>query len=70
MMKKLKSAYMRGKMAVINKLTDWAEEEKGASDIVAIIVIIVIILAVAAIFREQLMSAVTSVFDKLTEFIG
>ncbi|MBS6194845.1 MAG: hypothetical protein KH828_04625 [Clostridiales bacterium] len=70
MMGKLKSAYLRGKMAVMNKLTSWAEEEKGASDIVAIIVVIVIILAVAAIFRTQLMAAVTSVFEKLTDFIG
>ena len=43
---------------------------KGASDIVAIIVIIAIILVVAAIFREQLTAAVTTVFENLTDFIG
>ena len=34
------------------------------------IVIIAIILVVAAIFREQLTAAVTTVFENLTDFIG
>ena len=45
-------------------------EEEGDSNLVAVIVLIVIILAVAAIFRTQLLDAVNSVFEKLTEFIG
>ena len=45
-------------------------DEEGDSNLVAVIVLIVIILAVAAIFRTQLLNAVNSVFDKLTEFIG
>ncbi len=45
-------------------------DEEGDSNLVAVIVLIVIILAVAAIFRTQLLGAVNSVFDKLTEFIG
>lgn len=69
-MEKLNNMFMRGKLALLNKLSQWAEEEKGASDIVAIIVVIVIILAVAVIFREQLLNAVNSVFEKLTDFIG
>ncbi len=44
--------------------------EEGDSNLVAVIVLIVIILAVAGIFRTQLLGAVNSVFDKLTEFIG
>jgi hypothetical protein len=46
------------------------QEEKGASDMVAIIVVIVIILAVAGIFRTQLTTAVTNVFSRLNTFIG
>ncbi|MEH2945902.1 Flp1 family type IVb pilin [Sporofaciens sp. JLR.KK001] len=45
-------------------------DEEGDSNLVAVIVLIVIILAVAAIFRTQLLDAVNSVFEKLTEFIG
>lgn len=45
-------------------------DEEGDSNLVAVIVLIVIILAVAGIFRTQLLGAVNSVFDKLTEFIG
>ncbi|MGI6012483.1 MAG: Flp1 family type IVb pilin [Ruminococcus sp.] len=46
------------------------KDETGDSNMVAVIVLIVIILAVAAIFREQLLGAVNSVFGNLTEFIG
>ena len=45
-------------------------DEEGDSNLVAVIVLIVIILAVAGIFRTQLLNAVNSVFEKLTEFIG
>jgi hypothetical protein len=53
-----------------NWLESFIEDEEGDSNMVAVIVLIVIILAVAAIFREQLLTAVNSVFDQLTEFIG
>ncbi len=46
------------------------EEERGASDIVAIIAIIVIVLAVAVIFRKQLEDVVTSAFKNVTDWIG
>ena len=74
MLERVKNFFNKGRQAVINKAVDAAEvivkEEKGASDIVAIIVVIAIILVVAAIFREQLIGAVNSVFAKLTQFIG
>lgn len=53
-----------------NWLESFIEDEEGDSNMVAVIVLIVIILAVASIFREQLLTAVNSVFDQLTEFIG
>lgn len=58
-------AYLRGRMACANAIHRLAKEEKGASDIVAILLLIVILVAVAAIFREQLMNAVTTAFEKL-----
>lgn len=67
---KMMMSLLKGKMACENAVKKFFREEKGASTIVEIIVVIVIIIAVAAIFREQLMGAVTKVFDKLTDFIG
>ena len=51
-------------------LEDFAKEEKGASDIVAIMLVIVILIAVAAVFRTQLLAAVTGVFEQLMEALG
>ena len=45
------------------------EEERGASDMVAIMVLIVIIVALAAIFNQQLKEAVDKVFAKLKDFV-
>lgn len=46
------------------------EEERGASDMVAVMVLIVIILAVAAVFNGRLSSVVGQVFDRLSGFVG
>lgn len=70
MNKKLTMAYLRGKMEFRNALQSFTKEEKGASDIVAILLVIVILVAVAAVFREQLMNAVTTVFDKLNDALS
>lgn len=67
MLKKVENMMISKAMKAAEVFT---KEEKGASDIVAIIVVIAIILVVAAIFREQLTSAVTTVFENLTDFIG
>ena len=45
------------------------EEERGASDMVAVMVLIVIILAVAAVFNTKLGEVVTKIFTKLTSFV-
>lgn len=70
MMNKVNDLIIMTKLRGMAKVESLMKEEKGASDIVAIIVVIIVILAVAAIFQEQLTSAVTSVFQKLTDFIG
>ena len=43
--------------------------EKGDTNFVAIIIIIVILIAIAAIFHKELKSAITKVFDNLSDFI-
>jgi len=53
-----------------NVVNRFRKEEKGASDIVAILLVIVVLIAVAAIFREQLLAAVTGVFENLLEALG
>lgn len=60
-------AYLKGRSACINAISNFKKEEKGASDIVAILLVIVILVAVAAIFRTQLMNAVNTAFDALME---
>lgn len=67
MKKKLDNMYWKWQF---NMMENALKDERGASDMVTVIVLIVIILAVAAIFREQLMSIVTNVLGKLTEFVG
>lgn len=63
-------AMMLMQLKMMGLLEDFRNEEKGASEIVAIILIIVVIIAVAAIFKTQLIGAMNSVMAKLTEFIG
>ncbi|MCI9251032.1 MAG: hypothetical protein HFI22_04360 [Lachnospiraceae bacterium] len=67
MREKLMEGYLRRKMAFFQAAEDFKKQEKGASDIVAILLVIVVLIAVAAIFREQLMAAVTGVFENLME---
>jgi hypothetical protein len=50
-------------------LKAFKEEERGASDMVAVMVLIVIIIALAALFNQQLKGAVDKVFAQLTTFV-
>lgn len=59
--------FKRGFSSFINQ---FQEEEKGASDMVAVIVLIVVVIAVATVFQDKLKGAVEAVFGKLTGFIG
>ena len=46
------------------------EEERGASDMVAVMVLIVIIIAVATVFNGRLGEIVGQIFDKLGGFVS
>lgn len=61
---------IRGKIRLNNFVNDFLSEERGDTNFVSIIIVIVIILAVAAIFRNALIQAVTTVTDKLLDFIN
>ena len=50
-------------------LKAFKEEERGASDMVAVMVPIVIIIALAALFNQKLKGAVESIFAQLTSFV-
>lgn len=69
MMDKLNLCVLGAKVRAEKYLERICEEEKGASDIVAILVIIVILIAVAGVFREGLMNLVSTVFSKVGEFV-
>lgn len=70
MKEKLLAFCLRRKLDALNALENFAKEEKGASDIVAIVVIIVIILAVAVIFKDALITGVTNAMKSFTDFVG
>ena len=70
MRERIIAGYLRRRLACERALEDFAKEEKGASDIVAIMLVIVILIAVAAVFRTQLLAAVTVVFEQLMEALG
>lgn len=67
---KITMAYLKGRSACVNAVRRFRQEEKGASDMVAILLMIVILVAVAAIFRKQLTDAVTTAFSSLQEALG
>ena len=50
-------------------LKAFKEEERGASDMVAVMVLIVIVIALAALFNQKLKGAVESIFAQLTSFV-
>ena len=68
MKEKLMGAYLKGKIACLNAMEKFLNEEKGASDIVAILVVIIIIIAVAAIFKDKLLEFVNKVMGNLLSF--
>lgn len=55
---------------MLSKKIEELMKEDGDTNFVSIILIMVIVIAIAVIFKDQLTSAVQSVFEQLTEFIG
>ena len=70
MQEKLLGMYIMMQMNMAGLIEDIRNDERGASDIVAIIMVIIVVIAVAAIFRQQLQRVITDAFGKVSEFIG
>lgn len=70
MFEKIENLFWDFKRGFSSFINQFQEEEKGASDMVAVIVLIVVVIAVATVFQGKLKDAVTAVFSKLTTFIG
>ncbi|MCI8489789.1 MAG: hypothetical protein HFJ04_06015 [Lachnospiraceae bacterium] len=70
MRKQMTELYLKGQLKLLEWKDRFLQEETGASHMVEIIVVIVIVIAVATVFRTQLLAAMTTIMDKLTEFIG
>lgn len=69
MLEKMDLAYLNMRSRGKNFIKNLKEEERGASDIVAIIAVIVIVLAVAVVFRDQLKSLVENAFEKVSGWL-
>lgn len=70
MKEKMESMMWQWRFYMESLVENFIKDEEGDSNMVAVIVLIVIILAAAAIFRTQLLAAVNTVFENLTDFIG
>lgn len=70
MREKIDGALILGQLKLQNALRKFANEEKGASEMVVVIVLIVIVIAIAVIFRDKLQEVVEKVFNKLDDFIN
>lgn len=58
------------KQRVERYLERLVQEERGASDIVAILVVIVILIAVASTFRQGLIDVISTAFSRAVSFVG
>ena len=67
---KMRDWLVKGQVKAVKAMEGFAAEEKGASHMVEIIVVIVIVMAVAAVFKEQITKAATTVMKTFTDFIG
>lgn len=65
MLQKLDEMYLSGKTWAECKLRNFLQNEEGDVNIVSIVVIIGIVIIIAAIFREQITSLITSLFTKI-----
>lgn len=61
----LDSLYIWGKVRLGKMAERFSSEEKGAVEVVTIVVIIGIVIILAAIFKDQLKSLITNMFNKI-----
>ena len=52
------------------KAEEIRDDNRGASDLVAVVVIIIVILGVAVVFRQTLANAIAAIGNRLTDWIN
>ena len=66
----MKMKLLRGYFRAKGLLEDFAKEERGEANIIAIILIIVVVVALVGIFRTQLTEIVTGLFQQIRDQLG
>lgn len=66
----MKMKLLRGYFRAKGLLEDFAKEERGEGNIIAIILIIVVVVALVGIFRTQLTEIVTGLFKQIRDQLG
>ena len=67
---KLEVAAYMGACRLKGKAQELIQKERGASDMIAVALMIVVVIALAAIFRTALSEVVTSVVEKVKDWIA
>ena len=61
----LKMKLLRGYFRAKGLLEDFAKEERGGAEIIAIILIIVVVIGLAALFRDEIKEVVTNLMERI-----
>lgn len=61
----MKMKLLRGYFRAKGLLEDFAKEERGAADIIAIILIIVVVIGLATFFRDGIKEVVTNLMERI-----
>ena len=56
---------LRGYFRAKGLLEDFAKEERGGAEIIAIILIIVVVIGLAALFRDEIKEVVTNLMERI-----
>ena len=60
-----KMKLLRGYFRAKGLLEDFAKEERGGAEIIAIILIIVVVIGLAALFRDEIKEVVTNLMERI-----
>ena len=61
----MKMKLLRGYFRAKGLLEDFAKEERGGTEIIAIILIIVVVIGLAAFFRDGIKEVVTNLMERI-----
>ena len=61
----MKMKLLRGYFRAKGLLEDFAKEERGGAEIIAIILIIVVVIGLAAVFRDGIKEVVTNLMERI-----